>query len=443
MQAATDSTAAPAIQRQVELEGPSTPPLPFDLPRLTEGVVESQAEQPVTPEVSKADQARIANTPATAAPAIQRQVEVEATAPSPLPFDPPRLTEAVIESQSAQPVTLDVPEADRASVSTPPAVAPVTAAPSVQRQVEAPAAASPLAFDAQPVEQSTGPQIQETGTPDITEQAHASASQTVTPTPEISQAAQRQSAVGSPPPLPFDTTAADASGEPAQSSSAEQSAVPDASPLPSQAAVTPAVQRQADISMPGPVANTHATAPAALPFDDLNAVAVHRMPVEQATRSPQPAILPFDLLAPAESLDIQRTTEPESADPFSTPSTMPAGVPATDRMDVFQALVAAGMVSRPPGGHSMPAAASHAQPLLQRSPSREAYLANMAQRQESAGAVSGPIQRALSEETESNSSAPDSGNHEAPEIDINQLASDVMRVLRGKLRSEHERLSKR
>src|SRR5690606_40856665 len=108
--------------------------------------------------------------------------------------------------------------------------------------------------------------------------------------------------------------------------------------------------------------------------------------------------------------------------------------------DLFQALVAAGMVSRPPGGSTMPTAQ---QPLLQRSPSREAYLATMAQRQESAGAVSGPIQRALDMESEANPPAPEQEDEQAPEIDVNRLASDVMRMLRGKLRSEHERLSKR
>ena len=167
-----------------------------------------------------------------------------------------------------------------------------------------------------------------------------------------------------------------------------------------------------------------------------------RLPVQRVTQVPQPASLSFDPVAPAEPIDIQRTSEPVSADPFSTPGMMPAGASAGSQMDVFQALVAAGMVSRPPGGKAMPTAAS-AQPLLQRSPSREAYLANMAQRQENAGAVSGPIQRALSEESAPEEPAQSTGEDEAPEIDINQPASDVMRVLRGKLRSEHERLSKR
>jgi hypothetical protein len=67
----------------------------------------------------------------------------------------------------------------------------------------------------------------------------------------------------------------------------------------------------------------------------------------------------------------------------------------------------------------------------------------MAQQQESAGSVSGPIQRALSIEAESSPPAPETESEETPEIDVDKLASDVMRVLRGKLRSEHERLSKR
>jgi len=205
--------------------------------------------------------------------------------------------------------------------------------------------------------------------------------------------------------------------------------------------IAPAVQRQTDVAAHTPAPQITSHIPTALPFDDLDTTAVQRIAIPQAAQVSQPMALPFDPVVPEEASAIQRTPSPDQpAGPFSTPDTMPAGVPAEGRMDVFQALVAAGMVSRPPGGSSMPAAS---QPLLQRSPSREAYLANMAQRQESAGTVSGPIQRALSVEAESNTSAPEAENDEAPEIDVNQLASDVMRVLRGKLRSEYERLSKR
>jgi hypothetical protein len=421
------TTTAPIVQRQSEVE--STLQTPFDAP---------QARQAITPDALQPEAPGAAQTPtqatasSTPAPAIQRQADVKLPE-SPIPFDAPPSTEQVAAPLS-EPVTSDTSTSELPSAANMPTTKPASAAPAVQRQADTEAPISPLPFDMSPAEQPAVPQAQPAAAPDISEPEQVGAPQTLTPT--ATPAVQRQVGLDADaPPLPFDIPISKFVDEP-ETEAARQAAISDAVQIPSQMAV----QRQAEIPISAPAVRTADALPAALPFDDLDTIAVQRVPVEQVAQLPQPIILPFDPVASADSPDIQRTPSPEPSDPFSTPSTMPAGVPAEDRMDVFQALVAAGMVSRPPGGSTMPVAS---QPLMQRSPSREAYLANMAQRQESAGAVTGPIQRALGEDGTSNPPEPKTENDEAPEINLDQLASDVMRVLRGKLRSEHERLSKR
>ena len=415
---------APVVQR--ELERVSTPQTPFDAAtqaRPTETADTPQLEVPVV-----APMPTQAAAPSSPEPVLQRDAD-EASG-TPLPFDDsqPEQTESSRAVQAAMPDVLHVdqpaPLEVLPHVTTPPSIAPT-----VQRQTAPETAPVPLSFDQPPAEQPTVSQAQSAPEPELSVPEPASTTQTPAAIPTAQRQEDPETAA---PRLPFDTPAdapeIDSALEPAAFQSLPQMPMP------------PVAQRQADVVSTAPAPEVTANVPAALPFDDLDVIPVQRMPVQQAAQAQQSAVLPFDPVSPEGSPAIQRTAAPEPADPFSTPSTMPAGVPADSRMDVFQALVAAGMVSRPPGGSTIPAASS---PHLQRSPSREAYLASMAQRQESAGAVSGPIQRALTVETESNSPAPESGDDGAPEIDVDQLASDVMRVLRGKLRSEHERLSKR
>jgi hypothetical protein len=309
-------------------------------------------------------------------------------------------------------------------------MAPPEPSPDIQRQA---APEIPLPLDVLSEERPVASQTQ-------TDMAPRNISQPVDSVqslmPEATPSVQRQTDPEIGTPLPYDV--------PSDALPADRAPAPSPTQLTVPSPVQPSVQRQAEFTAPVPTPETTVSAPTALPFDDLDTAALQRTQVQKAVPPAQPSALPFDPVVPEQAHSIQRTPATEPADPFSMPDTMPAGVPADSRMDVFQALVAAGMVSRPPGGTTaIPARATPAQPLAQRSPSREAYLASMAQQQESAGSVSGPIQRALSIEAESNPPAPETESEETPEIDVDKLASDVMRVLRGKLRSEHERLSKR
>lgn len=428
------ATFAPESQNQLTAETPqATPP-------------ESQTVK--TPDFSRPEVVSVpqpateAATDSTAVPAIRRQTDIEMTA-SPLPFDQPQVTEELIGSYVDQPMLPDVSDAVQFSAAALPADSPVSVAPAIQREVEVGVTSSPLPFDVPP-ELSAAPQVLQSEAPESSEVAQAGIAHTLAAAPSVSPAVQRQ--IVENPPLPYEAPRAAAldglkygnHAEPPLAPGADRAATDVAAPA---ATSHSTLHRQSDASTPALSVPTPAHD--VLPFDNLDAIAAQRMPDEQRAVPPQPATLPFDPIVTQMSGEVQRTAEPAPSEPFSTPDTMPAGASAESRMDVFQALVAAGMVSRPPGGSPMPSASSRAQPLLQRSPSREAYLANMAQRQESAGAVTGPIQRALSEESAPEVPTQGTNEDESPEIDVNQLASDVMRVLRGKLRSEHERLSKR
>lgn len=454
--------SVPLVQRQTDVETDSSG-LPFEIPPVAT-VDTAPSVQSSTPHESSQ-----AAEPSSLAPAIQRQM-IEAPA-SPLPFNGPQ-PEQSEPSQGEQAVMQDVSHVERpASLEVPPqAVVPPAAAPVVQRQITSETAPNPLPFDSPPADHAPFSPVEPVSTaPDISTPEATSAFQTSMPTVQRQIDTVAPTSEPAPVPLPFDppadhvllspfqpvSAAPDISTpEAANASKTSMPAIqrqidavaPTPEPVPDISApeavsvsqtLMPAVQRQADSVAPAPAPEAAPKPSTVLPFDDLDTAAVQPIPVHHAA---PPIVLPFDPVSPAEAPAVQRTAMPESDDPFSTPNTMPAGVPPEGRMDVFQALVAAGTVSRPPGGSTMPTAQ---QPLLQRSPSREAYLATMAQRQESAGAVSGPIQRALDMESEANPPAPEQEDEQAPEIDVNRLASDVMRMLRGKLRSEHERLSKR
>lgn len=214
------------------------------------------------------------------------------------------------------------------------------------------------------------------------------------------------------------------------------------------------VQRAADV----PAASAEPTpSVTALPFDDVEQIQMRRSVISRKPEAAAPpTVLPFDPVgSDAGAGDVQRATDmPDSG---SEPAQ-----PEPQRMDIFQALVAAGMVPK-----SSPPASSSPAPLgIQRSPSREAYLARRAQeieRQPNADpdpdstawimessrpvtpsrTASTDIRRAMTEdEVDQGPAQNDDDDDSEPQVDVNQLANDVMRILRDKLRSEKERLGK-
>jgi hypothetical protein len=174
-----------------------------------------------------------------------------------------------------------------------------------------------------------------------------------------------------------------------------------------------------------------------VPFDDLDTLQRRSSRIQRVPQpSAPPPVLPFDHLPSAEESDIQRAAESDGGEQGAATSE-----PPSPRLDVFQALVAAGMVPRP---SSMPAP-----PSVQRSPAREAYLAQRAQETERRpdSPLSAPfevaqppesIQRIVSEDSVETSPQDTS----EPQIDVDHLARDVMQVLREKIRSERERRGK-
>lgn len=223
------------------------------------------------------------------------------------------------------------------------------------------------------------------------------------------------------PTLPFDAP------------TAPENAAPEAiqrTPAVSSAPSVPTVEASA---APMPVMDISATEAApALPFDALPVVTPTQsiQLQRQPTGEPAPA-LPFDNLE--NSGPLQRHADEDAAVSRDDGAGMPP------KMDVFQALVAAGMVSRPIGDTG-----SNTGPLMQRSPSREAYLAQREnqQPQPKNERSSATVQRVV-EEAPSEVENETTSEQEQPGLDVDKLARDVYKVLRSKLRDEFDRTNKR
>lgn len=403
------SSAPPIAQREPEWAAPAVDakpaPLPFDAPAPVRQSPPSDSTVP-----SPVPPAPSSDMPL---PALNRQVD-RSTQPGEIGSDV-AAQDAITQVQVSAPAAQPAVQRQHESAQPAPEMADITPplpfdtpsigqpSPAIQRQPET-AAESPVSSPAEPIAAQIPPAVQSA----LVEPMQRQPADPASPEPAAPEVHSLPVNV-TPPTIPFDPLPS----------------VPSQSP--------PAVQRQAEATDAQPSVSQ-------IPFDDLQTMSSRTSRVQRQVQAAEPPpVLPFDPLPSATADALQRETDESMSDaaPLSAGN-------AAQKMDVFQALVAAGMVPRP---GSMPALPS-SQSTVQRSPSRDAYLEQFAARESGRDVQSisepAPVQRAVNvEEMTTTISEPSQSQSQSSALDVDKLAADVMKVLRGKLRSEAERNSKR